>query len=61
MELEATFTCAYCFSINDTVVDTSGGLFQKYVEDCRVCCRPNVLRISVNEELTDAEVISEPE
>ncbi len=26
-----------------TDVDESGGLLQEYVEDCQVCCQPNVL------------------
>jgi hypothetical protein len=27
------------------MVDTSAGSRQSYVEDCQVCCKPNVLRI----------------
>jgi hypothetical protein len=26
-------------------VDESGGGRQKYIEDCQVCCKPNVLAI----------------
>lgn len=28
------------------MVDESAGHRQTYVEDCQVCCRPNVLRIT---------------
>ncbi len=28
-----------------TSVDESAGRRQSYVEDCQVCCKPNVLRI----------------
>ncbi len=33
------------------MVDASGGNDQSYVEDCQVCCRPNVLRISYDSEM----------
>jgi hypothetical protein len=32
-------------------VDPSAGSFQEYVEDCPVCCRPNVLRIHFGEDV----------
>jgi hypothetical protein len=27
-------------------VDESAGSRQRYIEDCQVCCKPNVLRVS---------------
>jgi Cysteine-rich CPXCG len=39
------FQCAGCGEWNETVVDASAGAIQSYVEDCQVCCKPNVLRI----------------
>ena len=27
-------------------MDESAGSRQRYVEDCQVCCKPNVLRVS---------------
>jgi Cysteine-rich CPXCG len=45
MPLEAGFQCAGCGEWNETVVDESGGSTQSYVEDCQVCCKPNVLAI----------------
>ena len=29
----------------ETLVDKSGGSKQQYVEDCQVCCQPNVLTV----------------
>lgn len=40
------FVCAGCGEWNESFVDASGGLRQSYVEDCQVCCKPNVLRIA---------------
>lgn len=39
------FQCASCGEWNETSVDESAGTRQSYVEDCQVCCRPNVLTI----------------
>lgn len=45
-----TYYCAYCGEKNETFVEVSAGNRQSYVEDCAVCCRPNVLTISIDEE-----------
>jgi hypothetical protein len=42
---EAGYQCAGCGEWNETVVDESAGGRQQYVEDCQVCCKPNVLEI----------------
>jgi hypothetical protein len=39
------FQCAGCFEWVETSVDESGGSRQQYVEDCPVCCQPNVLTV----------------
>lgn len=39
------FQCAYCGEWNVTEVDESAGNLQRYVEDCQVCCQPNVLHV----------------
>jgi len=59
MEINCTFTCVYCFQLNETVVDLSGGIHQEYVEDCQVCCRPNLLIITVDEGPLRAEITAE--
>jgi hypothetical protein len=42
------------------MVDESAGRSQRYVEDCQVCCKPNVLRVrwdvSADEFMIDAEL-----
>lgn len=43
--MESGFQCAGCGQWNATTIDESAGRRQSYVEDCQVCCKPNVLRI----------------
>jgi Cysteine-rich CPXCG len=43
--MEAGFQCAGCGEWNVTTVDEFAGRRQTYVEDCQVCCKPNVLRV----------------
>jgi hypothetical protein len=43
--MEASFQCAGCGEWNLTSVDESAGRHQSYVEDCQVCCKPNLLRV----------------
>ena len=47
----ATYDCAYCGEPNGIDVDPFVGRNQVYVEDCQVCCRPNLLRLTVDDEL----------
>lgn len=49
--MDAEFECAVCYETNSTFVDPTGGASQQYVEDCQVCCHPNVLTISWDDEL----------
>jgi Cysteine-rich CPXCG len=62
MPSESGFQCAGCGEWNETVVDESAGSRQSYVEDCQVCCKPNVLRIvwdiSAQEYFIQAELES---
>ena len=59
MEIDSTFTCAYCFETIETTVDISGGMHQAYIEDCEVCCRPNSLTITIAEDLQGAEITAD--
>lgn len=61
MENTAEYSCAYCGEPNMTFVDLSAGGQQSYVEDCQVCCQPNVLFLAIDEETLDIEINSEPE
>jgi len=44
--MTAGFQCAGCGEWNETMVDSSAGMQQNYIEDCQVCCKPNVLRVT---------------
>lgn len=46
----AFYYCAVCGEEIETVIDESQGLEQEYVEDCAVCCHPNVLRIHTDHD-----------
>ena len=39
------FQCSGCGEWNETSVDESAGSKQSYVEDCQVCCKPNLLHV----------------
>ncbi len=59
--MNQTYQCACCGEENETFVDPSGGEVQEYVEDCRVCCRPMVIKVRWNavSEGWDIEVYQE--
>ena len=61
MQDTADYTCAFCGETNTTFVDLSAGSQQCYVEDCQVCCQPNVLYVQIDEDTLDIEINSEPE
>ncbi len=44
---EAAYVCNSCGEEIVAPVDSSVGAVQEYVEDCPICCRPNVLTITV--------------
>ncbi|MEM6869126.1 MAG: CPXCG motif-containing cysteine-rich protein [Cyanobacteria bacterium P01_C01_bin.121] len=50
MQTTADYTCAFCGETSTTFIDLSAGATQSYIEDCQVCCRPNILYISIDEE-----------
>ena len=45
MDETASYTCPNCGESIMISVDLSAGRQQEYVEDCVVCCRPNILQI----------------
>lgn len=60
MSPEAEYLCESCGEAIVIPVDSSGGSRQEFVEDCPVCCRPNVICV----EFDDAgrvRVRAEPE
>lgn len=55
------FQCAACGEWNETVVDESAGGMQSYVEDCQVCCRPNLLAIRYDPGLEEFMITAQLE
>ncbi|QSP96338.1 CPXCG motif-containing cysteine-rich protein [Marinobacter salinisoli] len=43
--------CPYCWETQEIAIDPSVSE-QEYVEDCQVCCRPIVLSITIDVDLT---------
>ncbi len=59
METSADYQCGYCGEYSTTFVDLSAGAEQSYIEDCQVCCRPNTLQVSVDQESLVIEITAE--
>ena len=45
--LEEDISCPYCGETITLLVDESAGE-QSYIEDCQVCCRPIVIKLSIS-------------
>jgi hypothetical protein len=45
MRDEASYICDACGEEIVIPLDPSAGSIQEYVEDCPVCCRPNVVHV----------------
>jgi hypothetical protein len=59
--MESGFQCAACGEWNSTSVDESAGRRQSYVEDCQVCCKPNVLRVEYDNSSQEFFITAELE
>ncbi len=46
---DATYVCDACGEEIVVPVDLSAGESQEYVEDCPVCCRPNIIHVEIDE------------
>src|SRR5262245_43377729 len=49
MKDEASYVCDSCGEEIVVLIDLSAGDEQEYVEDCLVCCCPNVVHVEVDE------------
>ena len=47
---DASYTCEACGEDIEIPVDPSAGSDQEYVEDCPVCCNPNVIHVRIAED-----------
>lgn len=46
---EIEMSCPYCAAVISMLIDPSVEA-QQYIEDCEVCCRPIVVRCTVQED-----------
>jgi hypothetical protein len=60
MHDEATYICNACGEEIVVPLDLSEGSNQEYVEDCPVCCRPNLIHVEIDED-GEAKVWAEAE
>jgi len=44
------YECAFCGETNDVIVDAGAGRRQAFTEDCTVCCRPNLISLTVDDD-----------
>jgi hypothetical protein len=49
------YACAFCGEENELDPDPSGARRQTFTEDCTVCCRPNLITLTFDDD-GDAEV-----
>jgi hypothetical protein len=59
--MQTGFQCAACGEWNETTVDESAGRRQSYIEDCQVCCKPNVLRVEYDVSAREFVIAAELE
>ncbi len=60
MQEEASYVCDACGERIVIPIDLSAGAHQEYVEDCPVCCHPNLVHVEIDED-GNAEVWAEGE
>jgi hypothetical protein len=58
---ESSYTCPHCGETIVIPLDASAGREQEYVEDCPVCCSPNVIHVEFADGAEPPRVWSEPE
>lgn len=50
MEDEGVYLCPSCDEEIVITIDLSNGAKQEYVEDCPVCCHPNVVHVEIQHD-----------
>ena len=50
MQEESSYFCDSCGEEIVIPIDVSAGASQEYVEDCPICCHPNIIRLEVDED-----------
>lgn len=51
MDQEASYICDSCGEEIVVPIDPTSGTSQEYVEDCPVCCRPNLIHVEIAPDL----------
>lgn len=49
MDFDAEYVCDACGETIVIPIDPSEGSRQNYVEDCPVCCHPNVIAVEIDD------------
>ena len=47
---EASYICWACGEEIVVPIEPAEGVSQSYVEDCPVCCRPNLVRVELDDD-----------
>ena len=47
---EVSYVCDVCGEEIVIPIDLSAGVSQEFVEDCPVCCHPQVVRVEIEED-----------
>ncbi len=50
ISLEAEYICDSCGEAIVIPIDAAAGSEQNYVEDCPVCCAPNIVHLEIDED-----------
>lgn len=60
MQDEAAYYCDQCGEEIVVPIDVAAGSDQTYVEDCPVCCHPQVIRVQIDDD-GEVSIFSENE
>ncbi len=60
MDETSSYVCDHCGEEIVVAIDLSAGGSQQYVEDCPVCCNPNLIYVQIDGE-GNVEICAEPE
>jgi len=55
------YRCIHCGEWNEIEFDPTGGMNQRFVEDCAVCCHPLVLHLQCDPVSGDIRITVEEE
>jgi hypothetical protein len=46
----SSYSCDWCHENVEIPIDWSAGGEQEMIEDCPICCRPNVIHVELDED-----------